>query len=390
MVPISYNLRSLMVRRTTTLVSAFGVALVVFVFAGSLMLSQGIQRTLVAAGRSDNAIVLRKGADTELTSNFEARNVALIAAAPGVKATDSGTPMVSGELVSVVTQDKLGSDGQVSNVQVRGVSEAAFTVRPEVRIIQGRALKPGTDEVVIGKSLAGRFRGMQLNASFELKKNRSVTVVGIFEAGGACLESEIWADIETVRAAYGRDGLVSSVTVRLTSPSQFETFRTAMESDRQLGLDPILEPKYYEKQSEGTRYLVIGLGVAISVLFSLGAMIGAMITMYGTVAHRQREIGTLRALGFNRLSILTSFLIESSLLAILGGIVGIAAASCMSFFKISMMNLATWQEIAFSFEPSLTVMGIALGFGALMGIFGGFFPALRAAQVSPIQALRDA
>ncbi len=388
MIPLSYNVRSLMVRKTTTFASAFGIALVVFVFAAAWMLSQGIRKTLVSAGRADNAIVLRKGSDAELASSIEIKNVSLIAAAPGVKVDEAGTPLVSGEVVVVITQDKTGSDGQVSNVQVRGVSELAFRVRPEVHIVEGRAPKPGTDEVAVGKGLVGRFVGMQLGSTFELKKNRPVNVVGIFEADGTCFESEVWADVNTVRTAFGRDGLVSSVIVKLSSPTKFDGFRATMESDKQLGLEAIVETKYYEKQSQDTSLFVRVLGLIISGFFSLGAMIGAAITMHAAVAQRQREIGTLRALGFSRGSILASFLLESSVLAFAGGAVGIGAALCLSWYKISMLNFATWQEIVFTFDPTPSVLIGSLVFGAGMGVVGGFLPALRAARVSPVEAMR--
>jgi putative ABC transport system permease protein len=389
MIPASYNVRSLMVRKTTTIATALGVGLVVFVLAAALMLGTGITKTMVGAGRSDNAIVLRKGSDTEMASSLEVSTLGLIGAAPGVKRLSDGTTAISGEVVIVIAQDKIGTDGQVANVLVRGVPPTALQVRPEVKVIAGHPPRPGTDEVMIGRNLRGKYAGMELEQSFDLKKNRPVKVVGVFEAGGSSFESEVWADVDTARSSFGRDGLVSSVTVRLESPSKFDAFKATMESDKRLGLEALTESGYYEKQSKATSMFITITGIIIVVFFSFGAIIGAVITMQAAVSQRQREIGTLRALGFSRLAILTSFLLESTVLALGGGVLGIIGALCMSFVKLSMMNFATWQEVTFSFDPNPAVLMISLFFGAIMGVVGGFFPALRAARVSPIEAMRD-
>ena len=221
MIPISYNVRSLMVRKTTTFATAGGIALVVFVLAAAFMLSAGISKTLVAGGRPDNAIVIRKGADNEMSSSIESPSVSLILATPGVKKDETGAPLGGGEVVVVIAQDRLGGEaGQVTNILVRGVSDNVLKVRPDVRIIEGRPAKPGTDECIIGKGLDGKYRGMTLGDKFELKKNRPVKVVGVFEAGGSSFESEVWVNLETARSSFGREGLVSSVTVRLDSRRQ--------------------------------------------------------------------------------------------------------------------------------------------------------------------------
>jgi putative ABC transport system permease protein len=268
------------------------------------------------------------------------------------------------------------------------VPERALKLRPDVRIVEGRPAQPGTDEVMIGRRIRGRFNGVDLGASFELKKNRRVQVVGVFEAGGSSFESEVWADVETVKSSFGRDGLVSSVTVALEGPTKYDTFATAIEHDKQLGLQALRETRYYEKQSEGTTLFITAVGSIVAVLFSIGAMIGAMITMYAGVAQRRREIGTLRALGFSRISILLSFLMESLLLAFTGGVVGALASLAMSSVEFSMVNYATWSEVVFTFTPTATILLLAVGFGALMGILGGLLPAVRAARTSPIEAMR--
>lgn len=388
MIPVQYNVRSLFVRKTTTLATALGIALVVFVLASSLMLAEGIRKTMVTAGDSSNGLVIRKGSDTELSSAFDSKNVNLVLSAPGVKKGADGQPLGMGELVVVIALDKLGTDGKVSNVQVRGVSDNVMKVRPEVRILEGRPAQPGTDEAVIGRSLRGRFQGLELGQSFNLRKNRPVKVVGVFDAGGSAFESEVWADIDTLRTAYGREGLVSSITVNLDSPSKFDAFDATVENDKQLGLEAQRENAYYEKQSEGTSIFVTALGIVIAVFFSIGAMIGAMITMYAAVSQRTREVGTLRALGFSRGAVLFSFLLEAFLLAFVGGLIGAVASIGMSLVEFSMMNFATWQEISFSFDPTPKILLTAVVFGGVMGILGGFFPALAAARTNPIEAMR--
>ncbi len=388
MIPVSYNVRNLAVRKATTVASAGGIALVVFVLASSLMLSEGLRRTLASSGRADTAIVLRKGNNAELSSTIDDPTVSIVRSAPGVKAKSDGTPMAVGELMVVAFMETSDGKGR-TNVQLRGVPSDVTDFRPDVRVIEGRPLKPGTDEVMVGRAISGRFKNLRLGDSFELRKNRPVKVVGVFEAGGTSFESEVWADLEILREAFGRRGVVSSVRVRLDSPSRFEGFEAAIESDKRLGLDAMPEREFYEKQSEGTTLFITAMGVLIAVFFSVGAMIGAMITMYAAVANRRREVGVLRALGFSRLNIVMSFLFESLLIAGIGGAVGAVASLAMGFVSFSMMNFATWSEIVFRFTPTPQIIGASLVFGGVMGVVGGFFPALRAASVSPIDAMRD-
>jgi putative ABC transport system permease protein len=389
MIPIRYNLRSLAVRKATTVATALGIALVVFVLASAQMLSHGIRNTLGKSGNADRALVLRKGSDAELSSNIESRLVNLILAAPGVKRDASGQPEGVGEIMLVLALEKAGATGQVSNVALRGLPSNAVELRDDLKITAGRAFRAGADEVIIGKRLAGQFQGLKLGESFELKKNRKVQVVGVFEAGGSSHESEIIGDVELVRTSFGREGQVSSVVVKLESPSKFDAFKSAMEHDKQLGLAAFSEPAYYQKQSEGTATLVTFLGGAIVFFFSVGATIGAMITMYAAVSHRRREIGTLRALGFSRMTVLSSFLLEAVLLTLIGGAVGALASLGMGLVHFSMMNMASWSEVTFSFDPSPSILLSALTVGGCMGLLGGFLPAFRAARISPIEAMRD-
>jgi putative ABC transport system permease protein len=387
MIPIRYNVRSLAVRKATTIATAGGIALVVFVLAASLMLSAGIKKTLGSSGKPDNAIVLRMGSDAELGSVIEESSVPLILAAPGVKNDERGQPIGAAEIVVVGAMEKLGADG-VTNVSIRGVSDDVMRFRPEVHLIAGRPPRSGTDEAIVGARIRGRIRGVDLDQSFDIKKNRPVKVVGVFEADGSAYESEVWVDKELLRQAYGRQGVVSGVRVKLESPTKFDAFRAGVENDKRLGLMAVREQAFYEKQSEGAALFVGVLGSIVSVFFAVGAMIGAMITMYAAVANRQREIGTLRALGFSQSSVLVSFLLEAVLLAIVGGAVGAAASMAMGLVHFSMVNMSSWSEIVFSFDPTPKVLGTALVFACGMGLFGGLFPAVRAARTSPLQAIR--
>lgn len=387
MIPFRYNARSLLARKTTTVATALGVALVVFVLASALMLSAGIEKTLASSGQADCAIVLRKGSDAESNSTIEDPQIGVILSAPGVAVDEKGKPLGAGEVAAIVSLDKSSGEG-MTNVMIRGVSDRSFALRPSLRIAAGRAPKPGSDEAIIGKNLRGRFPGFEIGQSFELKKNRKATVVGILEDRGSSYESEVWVDIDTVKGAFGREGTVSSVRVRLTSAAAFDGFDAAVEGDKNLGFEALREVAYYEKQSEGLSMFVTALGSVIAFFFSVGAMIGAMITMYGAISQRQREIGTLRALGFSRSGILLSFLLESALLSFVGGVVGVLGATAMKFVSFSMVNFSSFSELVFSFEPTPGILGAALASGALMGVVGGFFPALRAARLSPVIAMR--
>ncbi len=388
MIPVSYSVRSLLVRKTTTAAAVLGIALVVFVMSASMMLSAGIAKTLGSSASSDSAIVIRKGSDAELSSTIEVANVNLILGAPGVKKEGDGTPVGVAETIVVAAMEKIGVDG-VTNVQLRGVQESVFKFRSEAKIIAGVAAKPGSNEVVIGRAIRGRIKGLDLGQTFELRKNRPATVVGVFDAGGSSYESEVWVDGDTLRSAFGREGVVSSVRVRLTSPAAFEGFHEMIEGDKRLGLEALREAKYYENQSQATAAFVGILGNTIAVFFAIGAMIGAMITMYASVANRKREIGTLRALGFARWQILSAFVFEAILISIAGGAIGTVASLGMGAVKFSMMNFASWSEIVFSFTPTVPIIAFSMIFAALMGLFGGLLPAVQAARVSPVNAMRD-
>jgi putative ABC transport system permease protein len=389
MIPLSYNLRNLTVRKTTTIATATGLAIVVFIFSSVLMLANSVERTLGRAADPGIALVMRKGADMESASGIEEPSTRIVLSSPGIAMNSDGKPVGIAESVIAILLEKIGGDG-LANVQVRGVPDHALAFHSQVAIVEGRPARPGTDEVIIGQAIRGRFEGLEMGQSFELGKNRVVRVVGILSADGSAYESEIWGDINTVQTAFGREALVSSVRVRLASPSSFDVFKASVLQNRQLELDVIREVDYYDKQANGTRALLQGLGTLMAVLFGLGAIIGAVITMHSSVENRRREIGTMRALGFPRLQILISFLIESIILALFGGAIGVLASMAMSFVTFSTVNLGSWSEVVFTFEPTPAIIVSSVLAAIVLGFMGGFFPALKAARMSPLQAIRDA
>jgi putative ABC transport system permease protein len=390
MIPLSYNVRNLAVRKATTFASAFGLALVVFVFASVSMLSNGIKNALGRAANPDVAVILRKGSQAELESSIEDPSTKIALAEPGIaRIKGKDAPDGVAELVAVLLLDKLGTTG-FSNVTIRGVGDHSVAFRPDMKVLEGRIPQPGTDEVMVGRAIRGRFKGVDIGQSFDLRKNRPVKVVGVFEDRGSSYESEVWADLDQVRASFGREGLCSAIRVRLESPSKFNALKTSIEANRQLGLTVLREEEFFAKQSEGTAIFVNALGFLIAAFFSVGAMIGALITMHAAVAHRQREIGTLRALGFSRMAIGTSFVAEAVLLGVMGGAVGAGASLGMSFVKFSTMNFATWSEIVFAFEPTPAIIVRSMVVACVMGLVGGSIPAIRAARVSPVTAMRGA
>lgn len=384
MVPFQYNARSLLVRKVTTFATAFGITLVVFVFAAALMLGEGVNQALTTAGRVDNVIILRKGSDAELSSAIANEYLGLFRGPTQVSQAGG----VIGEIVVVITADRADGSG-VSNVLVRGTPPEGLAFRPEIKITSGRAPKPGTNEVIVGRAISGRFKGIAPGQRFELRRNRPLEVVGEFASGGSSYESEVWGDLDVVRRSLGRDGVVSSVRVRINSAAEFDAYRQLIESDKRFSMKVMREADYYEKQSQQTSGFLKGMGLAVAILFSIAAMIGAAITMNGAVAHRSREIGTLRALGFSRRSILASFLIEAMVLAVIGGAVGSLLVTALSLVSFPVMNFQTFSEIVIRFHATPAVFVKSLIFSGVMGLIGGLVPAIRASRISPIEAMRS-
>lgn len=386
-VPLNYGLRALFVRKGTTFATATGIALVVFVLASTFMLADGLSMTLLAAGSPQRAIVLGEDAFDESASRIKHEVATLVNASRWVEASRSGEPLASGESVVHIYLARSAQD-DVSSVQLRGVPANVFDVRPEATVVAGRAIRSGTAEALVGKGLLGRYPGLTLGGEVELQKGKRATIVGVLAAGGSAYESEVWVDLDALRSAFGSVGYLSAVSASLASPGDFEQFKAELESDPRRGLKVERERVYYERISSRLGSIISVLGGTVVVIFAIAALLGAMITMYGSVDRRYKEIGTLRAIGFSQEHILLLFLIEAGALALLGGALGAGLALLTPWLEFSTMNYATGQEVAFRFLPSVETMALSLLAGLAMGIFGGLLPALKAANGNPVDALR--
>ena len=386
-IPVSYIARNLFARRLTTALTAGGMALVVYVFATVLMLAAGLEQTLVSTGRADNVLVIRRGAQTEVQSGVDRQQAAVIESLPDIAVGPDGVRLVSKEPVVLINLPKRAT-GKPANVVIRGVTLSGLALRSQVRIVEGRMFRPGTSEVVAGRAIADNFRGAGLGETVRFA-SRDWLVVGVFDGGRTGFDSEIWGDAEQMLQAFRRNGF-SAVIFRLADPTRFDAVKAALEDDPRLTVEAKRETKFYADQSQALATFISYLGTGISIIFSIGAIIGAMITMYASVASRTSEIGTLRALGFSRSAILTAFLGESLLLGLVGGVIGVAAASVMQAFSISTTNFQTFAEIAFSFALTPKIVVVSLAFSLLMGFVGGFLPAARAARLKIVDALRAA
>ncbi|MBM3373385.1 MAG: FtsX-like permease family protein [Betaproteobacteria bacterium] len=384
-VPLSYTLCNLWTRKLTTLLTAGGMALVVFVFAAVQMLDTGLRQTLVATGQPDNIHVTRRAAGAEISSVIDRAQAAIVESQPEIALGPDGRRLASKEVVVLITLPKRET-GVATNVTTRGVGDAAFALRPQLRITEGRAFRPGSAEVIVGASIAERFGGAAAGSLLRFG-GREWRVVGVFEAKGSAYDSEIWADADQLQQAFRRNAW-SAVVARLADPALQPQIKARLENDPRLTLDVKAEREFFEDQSKALSNFISYLGLTLSVIFSLGAMIGAMITMYAAVANRTGEIGTLRALGFRRSSILASFLAEALLLGVIGGVAGLMLASLMQFVHISTLNWQSFSELAFSFTLTPGIIASSMAFAALMGVAGGFLPALRASRLNIVDALR--
>lgn len=384
-VPIAYSLRNLVTRRLTTILTAAGMALVVFVFAATLMLAAGLRQTLVDTGSPDNAVVIRKSANSEVQSGVDRDQAAIVASRAEVAIDADGLPLVARELVVLINLARRES-GKPGNVVIRGIGPASLRLRPQVVLRAGRLPRPGAAEVMAGASVARRFRGGGLGETLRFGM-RDWTVVGIFDAGNTGFSSEIWGEVDQLMQAFRRP-VYSSVILRLRDPGSFPRLKSELEGDPRLTVETKREPQFYADQSEAMATFLRILGLVLTVIFSIGAIIGAMITMYAAVANRVVEIGTLRALGFGRSSILFAFVAEALLLGLLGGIIGILAASLLQLLTISTMNWQTMAELAFGFTLTTPIALQSLLFALFMGLIGGLLPALRASRLQIVAALR--
>jgi putative ABC transport system permease protein len=384
--PLSYNFRNLWTRRLTTVLTVSGMALVVFVFASILMLAHGLQKTLVETGSYDNVVVLRKGSGSEVVSGVSREQSSVVETRPEIAIGANGQRLLAKEIVVLINIPKKETL-KPSNVIVRGIEGNSLLLRPQVKLVNGRLPKTGSLEVIVGSSLVKRFKNIGIDEALCCGMG-DWRIVGIFDAGNTGFSSEIWGDVDQLMPAFRRPAY-SSIIFKLRDLSEFQGLKDQLESDPRLTVEAKRETRYYAEQSEMMAKFLRILGISITIIFSLGAIIGAMVTMYSAVANRTAEIGTLRALGFQRKSILTAFLVESLLLGFLGGLAGLFFASFMQLFTISTMNFQTFSELAFSFSITFEILYKALIFSLVMGFVGGVLPAIRASRMNIVDALRS-
>ena len=386
-IPVIYNFRSVKARWTSAIVAVLGIAGTVGVFVAMLSLARGFKATLVSSGSRDNAMVMRAGATSEMTGGVGIDAVKILQDAPGIARSSDG-PLVTPEVV-LVAPIPLISTGTDANVQIRGVSKNVLQIRNKVKIVEGRMFQPGLNEVVVGKNANKSYTGLTLGNTINLGNVRWL-IVGIFDAGGSSFDSEVWADAHLLGPAYNRpDTFFQSVTVHLVSPESLQQFKDAVTSDPRLNVDVTREIDYYSKQSTRLTTLITVLGGLIASIMAIGAVFGALNTMYSAVAERGREIATMRALGFGGAAVVFSFLIEALLISFIGGAIGAVAVLPLNGLTTGAMNWQTFSHLAFAFKitPGLLLAGII--FALLMGLFGGLPPAMRAAWRPVAVALRE-
>jgi len=386
-IPLQYNLRNLFVRRLSTTVTIVGIALVVSVFVAVLALAQGFQTALADNGLPNNAVVLRVPGNDELSSSISREWANIISTQPEVAKDANGRPMYVTEQVVIVNLERK-STGGISNIVTRGTEPEALALRPRVKVVEGRMFTPGTDEVIVGRILSQRFRGCGLGDRVNFG-GRKWEVVGIFDAGGTSFESEIWGDADVMGPAFDRE-TYQSVTFRLGDPSYLPAVRKRLEGDRRLQVVVKRESDYYADQSQSLATTIRILGTFVTIVMAFGAVFGALNTMYAAVSARRREIGTLLALGFPRGSVLLSFVIESVLLSLLGGLLGCLLSLPVNGVSTGTTNWTTFSEVAFriTIAPEMFVGGMI--FAVVMGLVGGFFPALNAARGEIAETVRRA
>ena len=385
-IPISYNVRNVMQRPVSTLTTAIGVGLTVAIFIGALALVSGFRAAMLTTGSPANAIALRKGADSEISSGIGRDGASILRALADVAPGPDGRPLASAELVVVTNKERLGQPGS-SNVTVRGVDASALTLRDKVRILEGRMFAPGTDEVIVGSRIARRFANCAVGDHIRFGQ-RDFTVVGRFGAGGSAFESEIWGDNPVLMPALQRDDVFQSVTFRMRDPARFADLEKQLEADPRLQIQLQRESAFYDEQSGLLSRVVLPLGVFITIIMAVGAVFGAMNTMYAAVGSRTREIATLLVLGFSPFAILVSFVFESVFLALIGGVIGCALALPLNGITTSTTNFQSFSEVAFAFRITPASLLAGMIFAAGMGLIGGILPALRAARQTIASSLR--
>ena len=373
-------------RKGSALAAAFGIAGVVAVFVGVLSIAQGFRSAVTATGRDDIAIVLRDGANNEMSSGLSREETRVIKDAPGVeRAGDSA--LASAELFVIIDVPKR-STGTDANVPFRGAEADGPNVRGNLKIVQGRMFERGRNEVIAGVSAAREFAGLNVGNTIKLGK-AEWNVVGLFTAGGGMAESELWTDTTTLQEAYQRGDSYQSVYVKLASAGKFQEFKDALTSNPQVKVKVVRQNEFYADQSTTTTAFITTIGAVIALMMAVGALLGALNTMYNAVASRGREIATLRALGFGAAPVICSVLIESLVLALAGGILGgLGAYITLDGYGAATMNFQTWSQIAFAFRVTPALLFNAIILAAIIGLFGGLFPAIRAARMPIAAALR--
>jgi len=384
-VPFSYVFRNLWTRKLTTMLTAGGMGLVVFVFAAVLMLDAGLKQTMVSTGSYDNVVFIRKAAETEIQSGVSREQASLIESLPQVARDRDGNPMASKESVVLISLTKRGQD-KASNIVTRGLPPMGLTLRPQVKIVQGRMFRPGSSEIVVGRNVFEEFEGVAIGQTLRFAQ-RDWLVVGTFDAGKSAFDSEVWGDCEQLMQAFRRTGY-SSTIAKLADSNSFDSLTKAVAAEIRFTVEGKREQLFYEDQSRALSMFISILGTVLSVIFSLGAMIGAAITMYSAVAMRTAEIGTLRALGFRRPSILAAFLTESLLLSLVGGVAGLIFASFLQVITISTLNFQSFSQLAFGFVLTPKIIVQTLIFSLIMGFVGGFLPAFKASRMKIVDSLR--
>lgn len=384
-IPISYNLRNLRLRKSLTIMTALGIALTVTTALFIMALLAGLDRAFVSSGNPLNVMVLRSGSTSELTGPFPASDFPLLKTLPGIATDSHGEPMVSGETVVVIVLPRADGTGEV-NVSVRGMMPDGLELRNGVKLAQGRWFTPGQREVVVSDSIHKRFSHANIGDTIEFGKG-PWKVVGIFNAGGTAYGSEIWGDVNQMNSDFDRQGVYSSAYLRATDPVSAQALKNRVSDDQRLKLDGMIETDYYAKQTSSGAVIRF-IGWVVAVIMAIGSCFAAMNTMYAAVAYRSREIATLRVIGFSRPSILTSFVLEAVMLSLLGAAIGILLMLPFNGMTTGTQNQTTFSEVVFSLQMTPAVIGSAVGFAVVMGLFGGIAPAWHAARQNILTALR--
>jgi putative ABC transport system permease protein len=387
-VPISYNFRSIRARWTSTIVAILGIAGTVGVFVAMLSLARGFKATLVASGSPGNALVMRAGSSSEMMGGITLDTIKVLQDEPGIARNASGGPLLTQEVVGVVPFPLI-TTGTDANVQVRGVSPNVLEIRTFVKIAEGRMFQAGLSELIVGKNASKTYAGMNLGNTVQFGGGQW-KIVGIFDAGGSAFDSEVWCDAKILSQVLQRPAdIFQSATVHLASPSTFQAFKDAVTADPRMNVDVIREIDYYAKQSTVMTQLITVLGGLVAAIMAIGAIFGALNTMYSAVAERGREIATMRAVGFSAWNVILSFLFEALMISILGGVLGCLVVLPLNGLTTSTMNFQTFSNVAFAFKITFDLLVMGVLFALVMGVLGGLLPAIRAA-IQPVSvALRE-